>query len=265
MKKHYSILLLLIAISATSFGQLQRSFKGQTADPTNRDWSVPANWVNNLPPTAPGDSVTLNNAAYPFADTTNVDANFTIRRLADAASANHDILLTSVPSATLTIDVNSDALYFNAAAYGIQHTSTVAYLFKIDGNVKIANSYSASNTNGNQTDIRESGSVNNVIEFGPNSILELSGNGALAAHAVQGSFNFNGKIKGTQQLIFSGNAGNNPTFTFGPTSDNSLYNSPTSVFTLNNNVNVVANTADNGSFFAGDKIQAVQFQIGTSF
>lgn len=256
MKKHNTLLLLLIALSATSFGQLQRSFKGQTADPTNRDWSVAANWVNNLPPTVPGDSVTLNVASYPFADTSNVDANFTIRRLANAANSNHDILLKSAPAATLTIDVNSDELYFKAPSYGIQHTSTVAYLFKIDGNVKIANSYIASNTNGNQTDIRVSGSVNNVIEFGPNSMLELAGNGALAAHAVQGSFNFNGKIKGTQQLIFSGNAGNNPTFTFGPTSDNSLYNSPTSVFTLNNNVNVVANTADNGSFFAGDKIQA---------
>lgn len=254
MKKIYTLLFLFMCLSATSFAQMQRSFKGQTANPANRDWSDPANWVNNLPPSSPGDSVILNVAAYPMADTTNVDVNFTIRRLANSSNANRNILVTSSPNAVLTVDVNSDVLYFSAPAFAIQHTSTAAYTFKIDGHVKIANSFTASNTNGNQSDIRVSGNNNNIIEFGPNSILELAGNGATAAHVIQGGFVFNGRIQGTQGLIFSGNAGNSPIFTFGAGSNNAMYTSPGSVFTLNNGVTVIANTADNGSFFAGDKI-----------
>ncbi|MFT5248602.1 MAG: hypothetical protein ACI93P_000316 [bacterium] len=232
MKKLY--VCALIALSTFSFGQTTKTL--MAVDGTQK-W-VAGTWTNGLP------ASTANNTDITAISVTssNVDAIYYQKKVNNLTTTTFDQSLLG--SGTVVIDVNS-AVYFNGgAAFGIVHQSTIGKRFTIDCNVQITNSTAPTGANA-YTALRCQGNAGNVLEFGPNSVIESIGNGgATAVHALLGTIELNGKIKGTKNLLIAGGS-----VIFGATSNNSDFTLSTNSIQLFNGAELVVNTQNGNTFF----------------
>lgn len=243
MKKLYT-LLLVVLITTISYAQTYNAFTGNGTDDL---WDTPENWNNSTLPTT-GNTIDIYN------NPENIDFNVvdTYKYIQNVATRILDVTISGVvtdPPHELVIDNgNTNSNWAgNTAAYGIRHLTTSKQTLTIDCNI------SFNNTANGFTVLRNDGHVENTIELGPNSVLNLIGNGNGAtwsnSNVATRKFNFNGKIKGAKNFVF----GDGET-TFGATSQNPDFDG---VFTFADNANVTVNTLEGNIWLKNaGKIQA---------
>lgn len=238
MKKNY-ILFTALLISAFGFSQ---AYNGAGDDEL---WSNTANWSNSTIVTSGAILNIWNNP-------TNIDVDVitTQKYIQNIAGRTEDITLSNFSETTqITVDNgNTNSSWAGqTTAYGVLNQTTAQTTFTVDCNLTF------SNTETGFTVLRNDGHIENTIEMGVNSVLNLIGNGATGTwsdgNVVTRKFNFNGEIKGTQNFSFSA-----CTINFGATSNNASY---TGTFSLSANAAV---TVDSENVFidgtSGSRIQA---------
>ena len=206
MKKIYTF-LSLVCISSIAHSQ---SYSGAGTDEL---WSNTANWSNST-------IVASGAALVIWKNPTNIDVDVeaTQKNIANLSARTLDLSLSGVGTHAITIDNgNTNANWAgNTAAFGIKNLTTAATTLKVDCNVTF------SNTAAGFTILRNDGHVDNSIEMGANSVLDVVGNGTSGTWSDQNivtrKFNFNGEIKGTKSFVFS-----KGDITFGATSNNPNY------------------------------------------
>lgn len=214
-----------------------------------------------------------------------IDNTYYSRRLQNqnsGAAAGADMVISSNSAENaVVLDVNADVFYTGSTApMAVLHTATAAAgtKFTIDCNLKISNTFTTTSANRHNI-LKVVGSALNVLEFGPNSIIENVGFGAIAAYPQLGTILMNGEIKGTGTFICG--TGGTPATTnpvapanfftgftvFGPTSNNPNFNAATNSITLVSLADVTVNTNVGNTFFkntAGGKLQFNNFPTGAS-
>jgi hypothetical protein len=162
------------------------------------------------------------------------------RRLSNLSTSAADMTLSG--AGTLVFDVNENQFYTDGG-FAITHQSTSGTKFTVDCNVRINNTF-ATGVNRNNV-LRSVGNASNILEFGPNSVIDNIGFGVLVSYAQSGTILMNGSIKAATTSFTCG-IGNT---TFGPTSSNPDFNLAPNWMNIAVGANVVVNTAANGTWY----------------
>ncbi len=245
-----------------------------TAVSTPPVWAT-GTWTNGMP------AIVANNVEFiQVANTiplSTIDNTYYTRRLLNqnsAGGAGANMVLSSNNTANaVVVDVNGDAFYTTTTAQiVVLHTATAAAgtKFTVDCNLRINNTFNTTSANRHNI-LKVIGSALNVLEFGPNSVIDNVGFGAIAAYPQLGTILMNGEIKGLGTFI-CGTGGVAAGFTtgftvFGPTSNNPLFNGSTNSITLVGLAEVTVNTNVGNTFYkntAGGKLQFNNFPSGAS-
>lgn len=230
MNKNYFFLVLLLC-NTILFAQ-NNDFNNNGGDLL---WSNPANWSENAIPTS-ADKVRL-----PLLLESLVNQDFTVLKIqttsATGASSTAEIKKAVVAGTnTLTVDA------VTANGIGIQNNSSNDVDFSFKGKVIINNSSAGF------TKMNNANGADNSITFEEDSELTLQ-TGLDSANGSGGdNFNFNGTITGSANLRLTGTTIN----TFGSTSSNPNY---TGQIVFIGSSQLIVNTADNNTFYNGEKIQ----------
>jgi len=234
MKKLHFILIFLF-ISSFAFGQ--KNFTNGTG---NYLWSDAGNWANGKPSA-------LNAVVVIKSDKVIIDENVTIGWLKKGkiTGTKYNTVITNCNNEDICSD-NDKILTFSGRQIGTNTLSVVNLEagkdLKFDSHVKFS-------VNGTDTveilKINEAGTAS--ITFGANSTLELDQNIKIANHIGTRRFHFNGAVTGTGKIQIGGGGTNTE---FGSTYDGTNQNG---IEIVGNNVNIVSNVADNGTFLASGK------------
>ena len=234
MKKLHFILIFLF-ISSFAFGQ--KNFTNGTG---NHLWSDAGNWANGKPGAA-------NAVVVIKSDKVIIDENVTIGWLKKGkiTGTTYNTVITNCNNEDICSD-NDKILTFSGKQFG-GNTFSVVNLeagkdLKFDSHVKFL-------ANGTDTveilKIALAGTAS--ITFSANSTLELDQNIKITNHVGTRRFHFNGAVTGTGKIQIGGGGTNTE---FGSTYDGTNQNG---IEIVGNNVNIVSNVADNGTFLASGK------------
>ena len=234
MKKLY-LLLYLFIISNLAFGQ--KYFNNGAG---NNLWSDAGNWSNGKPNA-------LNAVVVIKSDKVIIDENVTIGWLKKGkiTGTKYHTVITNCNNEP-ACNTNNKILTFSGKGTG-GNTLSVVNLevgkdLKFDSHIKVLKE-------GNETfegfKVNEAGTAS--ITFGANSTLELEQNIKITNHIGTRRFHFNGAVTGTGKIQVGGGGTNTE---FGSTYNGANQNG---IEIIGNNVAIVSNVADNGTFLAASK------------
>jgi len=233
--KNLYLLLYLFLISNLTFGQ--KYFNNGAG---NHLWSDAGNWSNGKPNA-------LNAVVVIKSDKVIIDENVTIGWLKKGkiTGTKYNTVITNCNNEA-ACNANDKILTFSGKGTG-GNTLSVINLevgkdLKFDSHIKVL-------VEGNDTfegfKINEAGTAS--ITFGANSTLELEQNIKITNHIGTRRFHFNGAVTGTGKIQIGGGGTNTE---FGSTYNGANQNG---IEIIGNNVAIVSNVADNGTFLAASK------------
>ncbi|WP_418264569.1 T9SS type A sorting domain-containing protein [Flavobacterium faecale] len=229
MKKHY-LLILLLAISVSGFGQIKWVAAG------SGDWGTASNWSGGVVPTI-GDDVVLDNSTTVGAYTVTMPGNGTpveIKSLQIGYPGNVNVikvLITNDSPATGSIlklngggatalHITDNGVLQNEGSKindaRVVALSSTTDIFKMSGNAKYIHKMigGSSTTTSNNTALPSKNSTDNNYDFGIDSTVEVQVTGG-ATTSLRGEFarptygNFT--VIGTTSINFFGASGTNET------------------------------------------------------
>ena len=242
--KNLLYILTFILISNTAFSQ--KYFNNAGGDNL---WSNASNWSNGKP--------SAQNAVVVIkADKVIIDVDVTIGWLKKAkiSGTKYNTVITNCNNEAICSDNDKILTFAGKGTNG--NTLSVVNLeagkdLKFDSHVKVL-------ANGSETfeglKINEAGTAS--ITFSANSTLELEQNIKITNHIGTRRFHFNGPVTGTGKIQVGGGGTNTE---FGSTYDGTNQNG---IEIIGNNVTIVSNVADNGTFLAAGK--SLTHNSGTS-
>jgi hypothetical protein len=220
---YYSFLLMML--STLLFAQ-NNDFNNGSGDLL---WSNPANWTL-------GEVPNLTNTAavrLPLLVESNIDTNVSIRKIQNLFGAAGNISVGG--TGMMTIDGGA------ANANVVENVTANNHQLNFKGNVTINNAAGFSR-------IRNQNGTQNTIRFDAGSTLTLTTALELFTGSNNAGYLFNGALAGPANFRLAAGV----TATFGATSNNTNFSGE---FVFLANSNLIVNTADNGLFYSGLKLQ----------